>query len=714
MKSSLNILTSMQSYVLALLSCILILGSCEGCVEVCDPPCGKKNPKPKASYGPPIIHSPAANPVECYSKERDYYESTNLVKLNLARLDTITVQDTILAILGSDSALMVLKSRKDEPLDKAWHFGSADSFNGKAVMIYRGGDSLSSEGFLTSDLSYAGNDYELHKCDQGSYLLGKVDNTALTAYDRLRHVSADSVMSEGNCAMTYGNAVIDLMVLYTDAVRDELTTLGAEAEIMKSIANANESFVNSGIPVKLNLNYIGEYMGYPDRLESNSLDLQYKLESLIVDDPIINDLRENYQSDLYIVFVKNADSTYNGYASVSKGGAVLRTKTASQRYMLAHEIGHLLIGDQHDNSCRTIVNGEEYQTIMGNDTTLERAPLYFFEGQGCSDSILNKIIAGAHIVATRRCPMLVREALIQDYFHDNGLEPSIAKANSPQLFSPQLYVRNERDSMRMHLYHSQDPIIGQDNYLYVIVRNGSTRIVNGSLTAYQNCRLISSKMSELSMIQTVTDINISSESIQVIEIRIPAGTLSGIDCGFVAQFHEENTPEPFPGNEWVTEMVKNRNQVAGRSASEIVLNVDTSSSSINSFVAFDPCSSVKTLVFRNMVKDSIRIWYSPAPETNKTFLDAGGTLNYSFQEDSTFFPISSQVINPNLSLQEVKIPITQRFPGPSSGTSMFYFTVCSSAKMESGSYPIHIEQWQNTGIIGSHTYILKVSNSNSQ
>jgi hypothetical protein len=141
-----------------------------------------------------------------------------------------------------------------------------------------------------------------------------------------------------------GPVVIDVMVPYTPSARTAVADIAATIQL--AVAEANQSYVNSGINIKLNL--------------VSSFELSYSeagktYDTILADfvaDPTVNAKRNSSNADLSAAIINQTD--YCGLADTiradaSTAFALVHYDCATGYYSFAHELGHLQ-GARHNES----------------------------------------------------------------------------------------------------------------------------------------------------------------------------------------------------------------------------------------------------------------------------------------------------------------------------------------------------------------------------
>ncbi|MCC5806057.1 MAG: hypothetical protein JJU00_06975 [Opitutales bacterium] len=154
-------------------------------------------------------------------------------------------------------------------------------------------------------------------------------------------------------AVRADTAEIDVMIVYTPAARDHAGGEAAmRADILATVAGANEVFANSGIDVVLRLVHTAEV----DYTESGSFptDLERITEpdSGYMDE--VHEWRDAWGADIVSLFRRSRAANIAGFANLledehgrpDRAFCVISDESALANHSFAHEIGHLL-GSAH-------------------------------------------------------------------------------------------------------------------------------------------------------------------------------------------------------------------------------------------------------------------------------------------------------------------------------------------------------------------------------
>jgi hypothetical protein len=149
-------------------------------------------------------------------------------------------------------------------------------------------------------------------------------------------------------ALADQGTVADILVVYTPAARDAAGGVtNIEATITQAISNANSSFTNSRVPLKLNLVH-RRLVTYTEStgMSTDLSRLQNPSDGHLDDVPRLKDL---YRADFAILLTNTGSgqafdilSDHRNQDFGTKSYAVLNQSLAATNLTLAHEVGHLM------------------------------------------------------------------------------------------------------------------------------------------------------------------------------------------------------------------------------------------------------------------------------------------------------------------------------------------------------------------------------------
>lgn len=195
-------------------------------------------------------------------------------------------------------------------------------------------------------------------------------------------------------------SVIDVMVVYTRAARDEVASneepgdKGITARIDLAAKETNQGYINSGVKTKVNIVYTGE-VTWDESLYTPSETLKDLKNG---DIGSVHSLRDTYKADLVVMlalypregvakeslgvgYMMTDKSLVPGAASFQAWGySVVGVNYATGYYTFAHEMGHNMgLGHYYEVSTQTAAMPEgyawktaEFRTIMGPPAGVSR------------------------------------------------------------------------------------------------------------------------------------------------------------------------------------------------------------------------------------------------------------------------------------------------------------------------------------------------------
>lgn len=713
---------------------------------------GEMAPKTPPTSLPFLIQPSNSRALQCGKLSRQYVlGSAKRVEINYTMLGNLSLDDTAAVILAGDTTNLVLKSIHETEgyPSKQFFFSVLSDSSGDFQLTFNGYPASMDNGYFIGEICYKREFYDLKTCESGHHQMRKINMEALKRYGS----DADTSPNTGelapkpciDCGYEYGNRQIDLMIVYTDSAMNEAGGQAQiEANIIHRIEKTNKIFSDHMIPIRLHLNHIGEYKDYPEEVESEDLSLKTKLESHLINDTLLAQQRDQVGADLYIVFVKNANSEFNGYASQGDAMAVIRSSTQFHRQIFAHEIGHLLLGSDHDN-CYIESWGLGFMGVMGNKNGYVRMGALGFQDRGCDPNLITNLIKEAMSISANRCLILPPYIVILDSRLDNGSEPSSVPDTLAYLCSPYIYNRNNPDSKRVHFYQNQNPRSGSTNYLYVMIRNGSQWSAVGSVSGYFYPAMLNPEWSDLHYISTKDNTSLPPNATEALEISIPSSTAIPPEVGFVAYFHPVGAPGNLPGS--LFNHVLNSNQIAARAEAHLaplpkniahvsppitnslpanrsnpigsptVQPAPSNSNPPGSFIdksvpKKSPSDKINleilynsyvttSIKLRPTFANSLRFRFMPSPETKRNFLDDGGEFKVTALDSAGVLKVFEPIFKPRENPSPV-VPI-QNLAMDAQGIAecKLRFFSLPTAK---ATYPLHLELLENGKVIGAYTY----------
>lgn len=389
-----------------------------------------------------------------------------------------------------------------------------------------------------SILNGKGQSFRLRRDVSGVYLLEEIDLNKLPAEAEPR--SASGLRDGGNdpefdtCATDSGDD-IDVMVVYTAAARGYAGVDALESDIYGAVEQANQSYINSDVKQRLRLVHVAE-VSYTESGNS-SIDLgrlQKKGDGFIDD---VHGLRDSHGADLVVLITETMPGECGesfvmnpvGNAFEDHGFSVVRRDcmSAAGKYTLAHELGHPMAARHdwkddgqvtpfmfnHGHVETSPVSGSPWRTVMAHHAACESAgiscprvlnwsnpdisvggsPTGVAVGTSAEPEDNHLVLnTTARTVANFRCSSspVRSDTWMKDTWSDTGSEPDPAQAGQPMWESPYIWVRTAQDTpLLTHQHEHENPIKGQQNFIYVKLHNGDAatsgkldvRVVNATL-----------------------------------------------------------------------------------------------------------------------------------------------------------------------------------------------------------------------------------------
>lgn len=502
-------------------------------------------------------------------------------------------------------------------------------------------------------IRYAGNDVHIvRQIDQASY--------AMEGEPEIITVEPSPELDP--CGGTDTGESIDAMIIYTPAVRTLLGgALNAEALIYLSVANTNQSYLNSQINQRLRIVYVGEVTYTEDpSFVVNRNRLQNPSDGFLDD---VLPLRDLHGADVVGLLINNTQ--YCGYAYIldpvstafeTYGYCVIHYDCASSNLSLAHEFGHLM-GARHDRyvdptdgspydydhgyinvtdgwrtvmaynnmcsnqgvNCTRLPYWSNPNVLYGGDPM--GIPVGHVDASGNNDAADNHLALNntAWTVANFRCSSpATSNVWMKDTWDDTGLEPDPNTAGQDMWKSPYIWVRNTQDVTLVHQHEHENPVFGSPNWVYAKLHNGGNIAASGTLEiyyAYASAGL--SWPGDWTIVGSAVVNNINAHSTQVVEISWPNLPGTGHYC-LLARWVSAQDPMTFPETTNIESNVRNNNNIVWRNVNIVPAGGDAT---LDATIELLPVS-----------ENSINIRIGPpASEINGSFLIYGQvtlTLDY--------------------------------------------------------------------------------------
>lgn len=649
------------------------------------------------------------------------YFGTDIAELRLDFnvLGEIRLGDTVSSSLLEEEVSMVLRQREDQAIYSTFSFDILGELGGTCILTYRGGSPISSSGTCIANVQHGSDAYEIRPCVKGSYMIGKIDPKLedLDLSGDNNSPPSTSPQSSGSCPKERGNQAIEMMFLYSEgAEKVEGGSSLIEAKLIQEVAQANFALDNSGIKTRIHVTYLGPVACGEEVLEDEELSLEEKVET-IRSYPCVEEYRARYGVDWVGIIVRNAKGETAGFASEDGEYMILKAGFSSRSLLVAHEIGHLL-GASH-TGCKT---KDGRSTVM--DPKGDRSPTFLPADPSCGNIDMRSLNVNALAASAIRCPLMVEEVVIVDHSEDDGKVPSMGDGELWTMDSYALYVRLIPDRNLVDLYNSQLPVPGQINYFYVMVRNWSNDHLRGTVTLWGFEKKLPQLDEDLVELAKSEPINLPPYSLTPVEIPFFLGENESPDLGFLARWREESEgqqPSLVLTGAMLLDLVAHDNQMAARASSTIILGAGAGGGPT---LGENLWGRGKTMVsqveesieFEYIADTKIRIVPEASLENGKTFIEAGGHVDISF--DGTFPPAPIGIgehngedipgemgMEVNRDDREYTFAFSEKgHVQNENGRYTCYLRFTDIGTLAQGSYPIHVQQVAGSKVLGSYTY----------
>jgi peptidyl-Asp metalloendopeptidase len=301
-------------------------------------------------------------------RQRPTTQALSLVTVNIDALHRDTIR------LGIPSMPTLTLSRGNEefrsPTDFTWH-GTLSGVPGQATLVVHDGN-------ITGSIQDQYSLYRIEPIGNGVHALIKVDSGRFppehppSFQERERRGDARPPTATRD-ATSDAPVGIDVMVPYTTAAKNAVADIAATIQL--AVAEANQSYTNSGIHIKLNL---------VDSFEVVYSETGKTFDTILADfvaNSTVQSRRTSSGADLSAMIIDQSD--FCGLADAilatpSTAFAVVYYDCATGYYSFAHELGHLM-GARHDENHDSTttpyayghgyehpssVSGQSFRTIM--------------------------------------------------------------------------------------------------------------------------------------------------------------------------------------------------------------------------------------------------------------------------------------------------------------------------------------------------------------
>jgi hypothetical protein len=483
----------------------------------------------------------------------------------------ITVQINVMRLRSTDNARfsLLMPDGRNVNVTKSWERRTPRglSWHGRIVNEPTSSVNLAvvNETVVGSILSGKGQSFRLRRDPSGVHVIEEIDLRGLPPEDEPtpvpgRRGDKANDPAEDTCA-TDGQDSIDVMVVYTQAARAATGGKDAiEADIYLAVEQTNQAYINSHINQRLRLVHVAEvsYVESGNRItDLNRLKAQ---GDGFLDD--VHTLRNSHAADIAALIVDNLDRCGRAFVMETVGNAfedsafaVIKRScaTAAGQYSFAHEIAHVMSArhdwgnDNTDNAPFTYNHGHvqlapttpgiaPWRTIMAYPTgcpmtgcarvlnfsnpniSVGGDPTGIATGAQQQDNqrALNET---ALTVANFRCSSPGREDVwMKDTWIDTGQEPDPAQAALDMWQSPYIWSRNAQDTLLIKQHEHQNPINGQQNFVYVKVHNGGVATSGNLELWFANASVGLSWSMDWTLIQSVPVPSFAAHSTKIVEI----------------------------------------------------------------------------------------------------------------------------------------------------------------------------------------------------
>lgn len=296
--------------------------------------------------------------------------------LDLVRIDTAALQ-------GDSASLNVPNQRALTFSKQSVETKGADNFiwQGKLSDVPGTATLVVHDGNVTGTVQDGTDLYRIEPVGGGVHAIVKVDQSKFPpehppSFENKEREQRGSLQLQGAPANLHDGPVgIDVLVAYTPSAKASVADI--DATIQLAVAEANQSYVNSGINIKLNL---------VDSFQISYTETGKSFDTILADfvaNSTVNQRRDSSGADLAALIINQTD--YCGLADdimakASTAFAVVHYSCATGYYSFAHELGHLMGArhdEAHDSTTSPFAYGHGFQhtaspawrTVMAYDCT---------------------------------------------------------------------------------------------------------------------------------------------------------------------------------------------------------------------------------------------------------------------------------------------------------------------------------------------------------
>jgi hypothetical protein len=258
-----------------------------------------------------------------------------------------------LGALQGDSAQINLPGQKTLTFSKksldttgatsfVWH-GTLKELPGTATLVVHDGN-------VTGTVQDGQNLYHIEPVGGGVHALVKIDSSKFPpehppSFENKERERRGELPVQGTPADQHDGPVgIDVLVAYTASAKSAVSDIAATIQL--AVAEANQSYVNSGVNIKLNL---------VDSFEITYVETGKSFDTILADfvaNADVNNHRNNSGADLAALIINQTDFCGLADAIMANAAtafAVVHYGCATGYYSFAHELGHLM-GARHDQT----------------------------------------------------------------------------------------------------------------------------------------------------------------------------------------------------------------------------------------------------------------------------------------------------------------------------------------------------------------------------
>ncbi|MEX6506703.1 M12 family metallo-peptidase [Jiella sp. M17.18] len=265
-------------------------------------------------------------------------QSLELVRINV---DALRGDAVSLTMPGQKTVTLSRRSMETTGNNAFIWTGSLSAVPGTATLVMRDGN-------VTGTVQDGLDTYRIESVGDGLHALIKLDTSRFPpeeppSFRAKEQERRGDVMPLGLPAERQDGPVgIDVMVAYTPAAKAAVADIIATIQL--AVAEANQSYVNSGVNVKLKL---------VDTFQVNESEAGKSYDQILADFVANSDAKNHHASsgaDLSAMIINQTD--YCGLADAIRANAgtayaVVHYSCATGYYSFAHELGHLM-GARHD------------------------------------------------------------------------------------------------------------------------------------------------------------------------------------------------------------------------------------------------------------------------------------------------------------------------------------------------------------------------------